>query len=320
VILDVNTFVNLPAIEIARTMRATGPKVCAFPINGTRRWFLLECAPQPGEDWQESYLNTMSETHVALYGMLFDHGIDTLLAPVFGPDLTARGDSYTDMALRGLERLANHPTFLNFYDDHEVRVGFYGDYRKVLANTSHAHLGDLFDEVTNQTAVHNQHRILFGICANDAIETVTEIAVRHYLETGRAPNKQALIQQYYGMDVPPLSFFIGFDKFSVFDTPLLTNGNEDLYFTVSPSLYLTERQLREILYDHLYTRRIEETDYSDLTPGDVEAIRMFYRANQGKTLGVGGLHARGRFWYPLPQVELPTEYFSNRQHKAESWT
>jgi tuberculosinol/isotuberculosinol synthase len=305
--LDVTTFVNLPTREVARLVRADGPKVCAFPINGTRRWFLLENPVAADDDWRASYLNTMSETHITLYGMLFDHGIDTLLAPVFGPDLIARGDTYTDMAMRGLERLATHPTFLNFYDEYGVRVGFYGDYRRVLASTSYTYLGDLFDEITDKTAAHNRHRILFGVCANDAVESVAEITVRHYLDTGRAPNRQALIFQYYGMDVPPLSFFIGFDKFSVFDTPLLTSGNEDLYFTVSPSLYLTEQQLREILYDHLYTRRMEETDYSSLKTEDVETIRAFYRVNRGKTLGVGAIHARGGFWYPLPQVELSTE-------------
>ncbi len=317
--MDVETFVNLSTLEIAHLVRAAGPKVCAFPVNGTRRWFMLERASQPDDEQVDAYLDTTSEAHVALYATLFDHGIDTVLAPVFGPDLMERGNQYAEMAMQGLARLANHPTFLNFYHDYGVRVGFYGDYRKALANTSHAYLSGLFEGISLQTAANNQHRILFGVCANDAVETVGEIAVRYYVDTGRIPDKRTLIRQYYGMDVSPLSFFIGFDKFSVFDIPLITNGDEDLYFTVSPSLYLSEQQLREILYDHLYTRRMEETDYSDLTPDDVEAIRTFYRANQGKTLGVGAIHPRGGFWYPLPQVELSTVYL-NRQHKAESWT
>lgn len=305
--MDAETFLNLPTAAVAQSVRAAGPKVCAFPINGTRRWFLLEYEPQPGDEPAQAYLDTMSETHVGLYGMLFDHGIDTVLAPVFGPDLMERGDEYTEMAAHGLARLANHPIFLNFYDAYHARVGFYGDYRQVFANTPYAYLSNLFDDITAQTRKNNQHRILFGVCANDPTATISELAVRHYVEHGRAPNKRKLIEHYYGMDVPPLSIFIGFDKFCVFDTPLITTGNEDLYFTVSPSLYLTERQLREILYDHFYTRRMEETDYSDLTPDDVDAMRAFYRANQGKTLGVGAIQARGGYWYPLPQVAIPIE-------------
>jgi hypothetical protein len=305
--LDVKTFVNLSTPEVARLVRAAGPKVCAFPVNGTRRWFLLEHVPEPDDHPADAYLDATSEAHTALYGMIFDHGVDTLLAPVFGPDLMERGDGYTEMAMRGLARLANHPTFLNFYDAYGVRVGFYGDYRKMFANTPYAYVTDLSDEIAFLTAANDRHRILYGVCAHDAVETVAELAIHHYRDTGCIPDKSTLIRQYYGMDVPPLSFFIGFDKFSVFDTPLITNGNEDLYFTVSPSLYLTQQPFREILYDHLYTRRMEEIDYSDLTADDIEAIRKFYRANRGKTFGVGAVYARGGFWYPLPQVEVPTD-------------
>jgi hypothetical protein len=220
-----------------------------------------------------------------------------------------RGDEYTAMAVEGLARLANHDIFLNFYEEYGVRVGFYGDYRKTFAGTPYAYVSDLFDKITAQRRTSDQHRILFGVCANDPVDTISELSVQHYVEHGHAPEKQALIQRYYGIDVPPLSFFIGFDKFCVFDTPLITTGNEDLYFTVSPSLYLNERQFREILYDHLYARRMEETDYSDLPLEDIQAMRHFYRANQGKTLGVGAIQQQGGYWYPLPQVELPTVDF-----------
>ena len=66
--------------------------------------------------------------------------------------------------------------------------------------------------------------------------------------------------------LPPVELFIGFDKFTVFDMPLLTTGEEDLYFSVSPSPYMTIRQLRAILYDHLYVRRTPEPDYTTLQP------------------------------------------------------
>jgi len=103
--------------------------------------------------------------------------------------------------------------------------------------------------------------------------------------------------------VQPVNIFIGFDRFSAFDMPLVATGNEDLYFTVSPSPYLSERQLRRILYDHLYTRRAAEPDYESLSKEAVEHMRAFYQINQDLTQGVGIL--RDGFWYPLPQVALP---------------
>ena len=90
--------------------------------------------------------------------------------------------------------------------------------------------------------------------------------------------------------------------------PLVATGNEDLYFTIAPSLYLTEKQLRAILYDHLYTRPESETDYSNTTPEAWTFMKDFYRTNQGKTFGIGTRHKQGGFWYPLPQVEFPDHF------------
>ncbi len=126
------------------------------------------------------------------------------------------------------------------------------------------------------------------------------------------PNKKTLVELYYGEAVPPVSFFIGFDKFSAFDMPLVAVGEEDLYFTVSPSPYLTARQLREILYDHMFTRH-SDAEYSTLEPNEWMLMREFYQANVGKTLGVGSLQARGGYWYPLPQVELPPNFTESSQ-------
>lgn len=302
--MDLETFRKLPRSEVARLVRESGPKVCVFPINGTRRWFMLENSRQDGNS-VESYLDESTQRHIELYSLLFDHGLDTLLAPVFGPDLAERGDDYMQMAAAGLTRLATHPDLLDFYATHQTRIRFYGDHRKFFGHTPYAYLSDLFEEATEQTSAHSQHRLFYGVCANDATETVAELAIRYYAECGRAPDKHTIIEMYYGEYVPPVDLFIGFDKFCAFDMPLVATGNEDLYFSVSPSPYLNERQLRDILYDHLYTRRADETDYSDMTARDWTLMRDFYHVNREKTLGVGARQEHGRYWYPLPTVQLP---------------
>ena len=40
--MDRDNFLALPAGEVAKIVRGSGSKVCVFPFNGTRRWFLLE--------------------------------------------------------------------------------------------------------------------------------------------------------------------------------------------------------------------------------------------------------------------------------------
>ena len=108
--------------------------------------------------------------------------------------------------------------------------------------------------------------------------------------------RDEIVAAYYGEPVPPVDLFIGFDKFSAFDYPLLNLGKEDLYFTAGPSLYLSERQLRGILFDHLYTRRMPEPDYELLTPEQWEELRDYYEQAREGTLGVGRL--RAGMWHP----------------------
>ena len=309
--MDLDEFRSLPLTEAARLVRQAGPKVCVFPINGTRRWFTLEHAQAAdgADDPIAVYLDVAGRRHIELYKLIFDHGVETLLTPVFGGDLLARGEEYMQaIAVDGLVRLASHPAFLEFYDAYQVRVRFYGDHHKFFAATPYAYVSDLFDEATARTQEHGRYRLFFGVCADDATEAVAELAVRHHARHGRVPDKRTLIELYYGEYVAPVDLFIGFDKFCAFDMPLVATGNEDLYFTVAPSPYLSARQLRDILYDQIYSRCEKEPDHSAMQPQDWVLMRDFYLANLSKTLGVGARQARGGFWYPLPQVELPASF------------
>jgi adenosine tuberculosinyltransferase len=291
--------------EIARLVRQGGTKVCVFPINGTRRWFILEHSVEPGEDFVSIYLNQAGKRHVEVYKMLFEHGVDTVLSPIFGPDLLEdRGDDYMQIAVQGFLWFARSHEFLSFCDDCDVRVRIYGDAHRHLHDTDYVYVLDALAELTQRTAEHQSHRLFLGICAHDATESISEISLHFYQKHGRSPNKQEIIETYYGEHVEPVDIFIGFDKFSAFDMPLVATGTEDLYFTVSPSLYLSRNQLRRILHDHLYNRR-KEPDWSSMTSEELDWMRRFYRINQEMTLGVGIV--KNSVWYPIPQVEWPSD-------------
>jgi adenosine tuberculosinyltransferase len=308
--LTLEAFQALPQAQVAQLVRAAGPKVCVFPINGTRRWFMLEhgAALEGAEDAVATYLEITGRRHIELYHLLFEHGVDTLLTPVFGPDLLDdRGDEYMGLAADGLERLATHPAFLRFYDDFQVRVRFYGDHRAFFEATPYAYLSNLFDEVTARTAAHRRSRLFYGVCAHDAAETVARLGIQYHAQRGTAPDKKALVDMYYGEWIEPVSLFIGFDKFCAFDMPLVSTGNEDLYFTVSPSPYLTARQLREILYDHLYNRHGGEIDYARLGTDDWLWMKRFYEAHHERTQGIGRRQKGLGLWVPLPQLAHPDD-------------
>jgi len=303
--VEIEKFLNLPAPEVASLARSNGPLVCAFPINGTRRWFLLEYPPEAWEtgDFLSAYLHACVQRQIELFRLFFDHGIHTLMMPLFGPDLLERGESYLAMAAVALRQLVEDPIFLDFYRRFGVRVRFYGDYRRYLKDTQHGDLCDLFDRISSETALYNNYRLLFGVFGNDATQTVAELAISYFQQHGRAPDRRTLVELYYGEYVPPVNLFIGFDRFSAFDMPLVATGSEDLYFTVSPSPYLSECQLRRILYDHLFARRAAEPDYESLSPAAIARIRSYYQINQDNTQGIGMV--RDGFWYPLSQVNLP---------------
>jgi tuberculosinol/isotuberculosinol synthase len=300
--IPLEQFLQLPPDEVAALVKEAGQKVCVFPVNGTRRWFMLEHAEKIGDDFLKAYMDESIKNHVHLCAMLFDHGIDTILAPVFGRELMRRGDEYTKrVGMDGLVRTATDKIYLDFFSQYNVKVRFYGDYRDVLTGTPYEYALKSMYEVTEATKHNSNVRLLFGVFADESVETAARLSIEHYLAQGAVPDKQTLIRKYYGEDLPPVSMFIGFDKFSTFDMPLLSTGEEDLYFSVSPSPYMTQHQLRTILYDHMYLRRMPEPDYTKLAAQELNWLRTFYRNNKDNVFGVGRL--KSDLWIPQTMEE-----------------
>jgi adenosine tuberculosinyltransferase len=290
-------FLELPTVHIAELVRGSGPKVCVFPINGTRRWFILEHGNAPHANPIQAYMDLASQNHIRLYKLFFDHGIDTLLTPEIGGEILETRDGYMQkIGAEGLARFARHAEFLAFYQDYDVHVRFYGDYRNKFNATPYEHLSDLFDEINEKTSRNTRFRLLIGAFADDPMETIADLIIRYFKETGRIPDGKTIIELYYGEPIESANLFIGFDRFSVFDYPLLGDGREDLYFTAAPSPYMNQKQLRKILYDHLFTRRQPEPEYEQMTSEELLALRSFYRQNQENAIGVGKL--ANRIWTP----------------------
>ena len=290
-------FLQLSTDEVSTLVKATGHKVCVFPVNGTRRWFTLEHGSKIGNDFFETYMTAAIQNHVDLCAMLFDHGVQTLLAPVFGRELMRRGDEYTQrVGIDGLVRTATDKNYRDFFEKYNVKVRFYGDYRDVLTGTPYEYALKSMYEVTEATKHNTAFRLFFGVFADEVTETIARLSVEYYLAQGSIPDKETLVRKYYGEDLPPVSMFIGFDKFNVFDMPLLTTGEEDLYFSLSPSPYMTTHQLRAILYDHIYVRPTPEPDYTKLTNEELNSLREYYRINKDYAFGVGKL--KFNLWLP----------------------
>lgn len=299
--MDLENFLSLPAEEVAHIVRAGGSRVCVFPFNGTRRWFLLEYGRDFDGDAAQNYVELTTQGYINTYKLVFDHGIDTIVAPVFGGEILNRGEEYMREIGSGMSLLATHPAFLEFYETYGIRIHFYGDYRNQLRGTPYEHICESFDAITHKTAKNKKRRLFYGVWADAPTDTIARLSIKHFQTTGKVPSRPELIEQYYGEYIEKADIFIGFEKFNVFDYPMLGWGEESLYYTVAPSLYMNSNQLKNILYDFIYLRPVQDPDYFTMPDEDFDTMRKFYDENREVTFGVGEM--RGGIWYPNLEIE-----------------
>jgi adenosine tuberculosinyltransferase len=266
-----------------------------WPFNGTRRWYLLHRSRHPNTD---DYVVTLIRRQAELHRLIFAHGISVIMAPGFGKELLARGTDYTRLVLGGLLRLAEDPVYQEMFSC-GVRIRFYGDFAEVLDTPTFRPILQECARLTSDTASGDGPLLLIGLFADAPYPTLARLSVEIAARRGRPPERRELIEGYYGLDVPDLSLYLGFAQPALFDVPLVATGREDLYTTLTPSPDLTEVQLREILYDHLVTRRIPDPDYETLSAEARLALTEYNERYSGITLGVGRIDPITRVWTPL---------------------
>ena len=205
--------------------------------------------------------------------------------------------------LRGLLRLGDDAVYQRMFDN-GVRLRFYGDYEEVLNTPTFRPMLKACEELTVATASGDGPLILMGLFADAPYPHLARLSVDFAAKWGRPPNRRELVECYYGVFVPDLSLYLGFAQPALFDVPLLATGEEDLYATLTPSPDLTEKQLREILYDHLILRPMADPDYEALSDKAWAELDQYNNSYQGATLGVGRIDPTTGLWNPLlPEPE-----------------
>ena len=289
-----------PTERVSRWVSAQPePVVMGWPYNGTRRWYATYRRQNPGA---KDYLGVLIRRQAELHRLIFAHGVSAILAPSFGTETLKRGEAYARYALSGLLQLSDDEVYRELIES-GVRIRFYGDYEEALAAPYFRSVLEACAALTDATASGDGPLLLIGLFADDPYPTIVRLSVEHAERKGRLPNREELIEAYYGLPVPDLSLYVGFAQPEMFDVPLLTTGLEHLYVTLNPSPDLTERQLREILYDHLVTRRAAPVDYDTLSPEAELELAEYYERCKGKTLGIGRVDSLTGLWRPLlPQL------------------
>lgn len=308
---DFAWFQSLDKREIAAIVRERGPKTAVFAAGGTTRWFILNYLDGwPGDmSYWQGYLRQGGQQFLRIAQMFFDHGVRTLFTHAIVPgQLEGRDERYVRLALTsGMERVATTPDFVRFYEENDVRVRFFGNYRRVLEGSEYKGALDRFDEAEDRTRANDRHLLYWGFNSQeDQITPILELAAQFYRDHGRAPNREDVVKLYYGETVEPVDIYVGFNRPRTSGLmPPLLEGRVDLYFTVGLSFDFSERQLRSILYDHLFARRGRHRDYTELPSGAFAEMQAYYRLNQGGVTGVGRRYEPGAIWHSTSQVHLP---------------
>jgi hypothetical protein len=285
--------------------------VVGWPFNGTRRWYLLQRRTDPDiGDYVTAVIRRQAEQH----RMVFEHGARAILAPCFGYELLGRGEEYTRTVLGGLLKLGDDDVNQKMFAD-GVRLRFYGDYEEVLDTPEFRPLLKACEDLMAATASGDGALLLIGLFADSPHERLARLSFEFARVRGRPPSRRELIERYYGVHVPDLSLYLGFSQPALFDVPLITSGMEDLYATMTPSPELTERQWREILYDHLVLRRVPEADYESLSEEALAELTRYNQTYRETTFGVGRVDPLTGLWNPL----LPTSEGS-QDAVDDAWT
>jgi tuberculosinol/isotuberculosinol synthase len=287
--LKLDEFLELPTPRVAEMIRGL---TLGFPIDGTRRWFLLN---HPDVWDVEEYKQLTTKQYTQVFAMLFDHGVETILVPAFGGELLSRGEEYVREMMDGMTRLAQSPTFADFYRDYNVRVRFYGDWRRQVKGLPHA------ESLTGalDTCAATQHtgsrRIFYGLWADDILVSLVDDLARSRDEPIEF-TREAIVKRYYGEYVNPTDIYIGFGRPTVFDVPMLVTSLTDLYYTVAPSLDLDARLFRMIVWDH-FVGRWTQQEWDGVTETDFVALKAYYKAQHESVLGLGEVDLATGIWY-----------------------
>lgn len=302
--MQLSEFLTLPKQQIAELVHQRGPSVCVFFSNGTRRWFLSQYQG-PASSYFSAYIEASAQRMSQIFGMLLDYGIETLVVPLLHEELKTRGEKYVHQVAQSIPQFFGHETLRALYQKYQVRVRFFGGFESFYGSKQSTE--NVFEALSNQTAGYTAHRIFYGVNPENTGHTVAALTVKYFQETGQIPAPSALTKMYFGEEISSADLLISSGVLYVPNLPLLIDDSTQLYFGVSPSFSMTEVQLRGILYDYLFSRCIEKTDYERLNEEDWQQMAHLFARHQNDTLGVGAQNSRWGLWCPVSLETSPDE-------------
>ena len=274
--------------------------------GGSSRWYFMEYGdskkgyldPDIFLDYSRITLNQILDT----VAMMMRDGIETIYVVAFTPQFDKREAKYQNLMGAALALMLDDET-LNFYNQNKIHVKFRGMWETVLEQYDQKNLYQKMLDFESTTVSDSHSRLIWCIQDKPIPDTLLPFVQNHIATAQEMPDQTILAHEYYNETNFSEPIFIGNNKPNLGGQlpPFLSPG--DLYFTVSPTLYLDHIVWRNILFDHLFMRQVAYRNYTEITAEAMLELREFYHVNRSKVIGIGRFHTSTQTWRPVEIIK-----------------
>ncbi len=297
-------FLKLPVEKIRRIVHQKGkPKVGIFVADGNRRLVMCRTRLSSNSDeFHNEYARFFVDSFKESLDIFFDHGLEILFFPLFGPSLLARKNKFQSITIPAVyQKLFKSDEGFEFYKEKGIRIKAYGDLSQLeKIDVKQLNMAEGIQQMIKKTASHDKHTIFFGFMSENTpgLEMPQKI-IQFFRANNRPPIPEEMIESYYGEYISSADFIIFSDKLSLRALPpLISTQNASMYYFPVPGfLGLNELNYRKILYDLLF---IQPHKSIPAYPGNdsnyIKSLCSFYEFHQD--IIIGTVKKRGNFLVP----------------------
>jgi len=123
-------FLDLPTAKVRKLVEEKGkPRVGVFVADGNRRLLLARTGLAPdSKEFYSEYARFFVESLEKSLNLFFDHGLQILFFPLFGPSLLKRQNQFHSLTIPAVyNQIFQSPKWMEFYGEKGIRVKVYGD-------------------------------------------------------------------------------------------------------------------------------------------------------------------------------------------------
>lgn len=287
-------FLELPTGDIRKIVQdQQKPRVGIFVADGNRRLVMCRTRLSPKSDeFYSEYARFFVDSLQECLNIFFDHGLEILFFPLFGPSLLLRKNKFQSITLpNAYHKIFQTDEWFQFYNEKGIRVKTYGDMsqlEKIDVNRLNFTKG--INQMVEKTAPHDKHILFFGFMSeNTPGMEMPQLIIDFYKNNNRTPIPREMVEIYYGESIPPTDFLLLSDKLSTRALPpLISTQHTQIYYLPVPGfLGLNTTTFRKVLYDLLFFHPQDSIpEYTDNHLKNIESLDKFYQQHKNTVIGI----------------------------------